>query len=162
MVVHRSVARRTNDERMWLQIAEAMQPDLAYFTDPNQNFISDYFQALTQAGTSIGSVQGRLFMPQQISAYVTPLQKPILTAPMQAACGAVCLPGRGGHACILVRSGLCHMTGRCSLPAKGVHCLHRPGVRLGRLPSLKQVQARETITALCTQARTSSRQHPVL
>ncbi|CAL5229145.1 g12419 [Coccomyxa viridis] len=43
-------------------IAEAMQPDLAYFTDPSQNFISDYFQALTQAGTSIGSVQGPDFI----------------------------------------------------------------------------------------------------
>ena len=45
---------------IWLQIAEAMEPDLAYFVDPNQNFISDYFQALTQAGTSLGSVQGSL------------------------------------------------------------------------------------------------------
>ncbi len=43
-----------------------MQPDLAYFTDPSQNFISDYFQALTQAGTSIGSVQGESSEAQQM------------------------------------------------------------------------------------------------
>ena len=37
-----------------------MQPDLAYFTDPDQNFISDFFQALTPSGTQIGQVQGVL------------------------------------------------------------------------------------------------------
>jgi hypothetical protein len=41
-----------------LQIAEAMKPNLAYFTDPSQNFISDFFGALTQEGTSLGSVSG--------------------------------------------------------------------------------------------------------
>ena len=41
-----------------MQIANAMQPNLEYFVDPNQNFISDFFGALTQAGTSIGSVSG--------------------------------------------------------------------------------------------------------
>jgi hypothetical protein len=35
-----------------------MHPNLAYFTDPNQNFISDFFGALTQQGTSIGAVSG--------------------------------------------------------------------------------------------------------
>ncbi|CAK0786938.1 hypothetical protein CVIRNUC_010152 [Coccomyxa viridis] len=43
-------------------IAEAMQPDLAYFTDPDQNFISDFFQALTPSGTQIGQVQGPDFI----------------------------------------------------------------------------------------------------
>lgn len=35
-----------------------MQPNLAYFTDPDQDFISDFFQALTPSGTEIGAVQG--------------------------------------------------------------------------------------------------------
>ena len=41
-----------------VQIANAMQPNLEYFVDPNQNFMADFFGALTQAGTSIGSVSG--------------------------------------------------------------------------------------------------------
>ena len=41
-----------------------MQPDLAYFTDPDQNFISDFFQALTPSGTQIGQVQGALPDPK--------------------------------------------------------------------------------------------------
>lgn len=43
-----------------VQIANAMQPNAEYFVDPNQNFISDFFGALTQAGTSIGAVSGGL------------------------------------------------------------------------------------------------------
>lgn len=45
-------------KKLPVQIANAMQPNLEYFVDPNQNFISDFFGALTQAGTSIGSVSG--------------------------------------------------------------------------------------------------------
>ncbi len=45
---------------MGMQIADAMEPNLAYFTDPSQNFVSNFFQALTPAGTSLGAVQGVL------------------------------------------------------------------------------------------------------
>jgi len=44
-----------------------MKPDVAYFTDPNQNFIQDFFGALTQQGTSLGSVLGRF--PRILQAY---------------------------------------------------------------------------------------------
>ena len=43
---------------VWLQIADAKQPDLGYLTDPKQNVVKDFFKFATRSGTSVGSVAG--------------------------------------------------------------------------------------------------------
>jgi len=44
---------------MWLQVADAKQPDLGYLTDPKQNVVKDFFKFATRSGTSAGSVAGK-------------------------------------------------------------------------------------------------------
>lgn len=45
-----------------VQILDAPKPDLAYFTDPNQNPTADILKAFTPAGQSLGTVSGPDFI----------------------------------------------------------------------------------------------------